>query len=184
MRSTKTSQLAVFSLAMALGSSLAFAAHTGERGQLSSKDFKFAVDAAQGGMSEVQLGELAKQKATNPQVKTFAEKMVTDHNKANDELKQIISRKGAVLPATLSRKENSTLDDLQKATGQDFDKKYVEHMVKDHKKDVKDFQDATQNLTDPDLRAFAQKTLPTLQDHLRQIEQIEPAFSSKRLSTR
>src|SRR4051812_8515705 len=109
--------------------------------------------------------------------------MVTDHSKANDELKQIISSKGASLPATPSRKENSAMDDLQKATGQDFDKKYVEHMVKDHKKDVKEFEDATKNLSDPELRAFAQKTLPTLQDHLRQIEQIEPAFSSKRLTT-
>src|SRR5256885_615180 len=152
MRLIKTSQLAVFGVTMALGSSLSFAAHKGERGQLSSKDFKFAVDAAQGGMAEVQLGELAKTKATNPQVKTFAEKMVTDHNKANDELRQILSRKGAVLPEGLPRKENAAMDDMQKATGQDFDKKYVEHMVKDHKKDVRDFQDAAQRLTDPDLR--------------------------------
>jgi putative membrane protein len=166
-----------------MGTSLAIAADNTERGQLSSKDYKFAVNAARGGMTEVQLGQLAKDKATNPQVKTFGEKMVTDHNKANDELKQIISRKGASFPAALSHKENSSLDDLQKASGQDFDKKYVELMVKDHKKDVKEFEEATKELSDPDLRAFAQKTLPTLQDHLRQIEQIEPAFSSKRLTS-
>src|SRR5437588_7793769 len=127
----KIGKITLLTVALAAGTSLAVAADKGEKGQLSSKDYKFAVEAAQGGMAEVQLGELAKTKATNPQVKSFADKMVTDHNKANDELKQIVSRKGAVLPATVSRKENSTLDDLQKTSVQDIDKKYVEHMVKD-----------------------------------------------------
>jgi putative membrane protein len=179
----KIGKITLLTVALAAGTSLAVAADKGEKGQLASKDYKFAVEAAQGGMAEVQLGELAKTKATNPQVKSFADKMVTDHNKANDELKQIVSRKGATLPTELPRKENSTLDSLQKATGADFDKQYVEHMVKDHKKDVKDFQDASQSLNDPDLKAFAQKTLPTLQDHLRMIEQIEPQVSNKRLTT-
>jgi putative membrane protein len=179
----KIGKITLLTVALAAGTSLAVAADKSEKGQLASKDYKFAVEAAQGGMAEVQLGELAKTKATNPQVKSFADKMVTDHNKANDELKQIVSRKGATLPTELPRKENSTLDSLQKATGADFYKQYVEHMVKDHKKDVKDFQDASQSLNDPDLKAFAQKTLPTLQDHLRMIEQIEPQVSNKRLTT-
>src|SRR4051812_13961336 len=91
----KIGKITLLTVALAAGTSLAVAADKGEKGQLSSKDYKFAVEAAQGGMSEVQMGELAKQKATNPQVKSFADKMVTDHNKANDELKQIISHKGA-----------------------------------------------------------------------------------------
>src|SRR5689334_1615636 len=178
----KIGKITLLTVALAAGTSLAIAADKGEKGQLSSKDYKFAVDAAQGGMAEVQMGELAKQKATNPQVKSFADKMVTDHNKANDELKQIVSRKGATLPTDVGRKENSHYDSLQKENGADFDKAYVEHMVKDHKKDVKDFQDAAQNLTDPDLKAFAQKTLPTLQEHLQMIQQIEPQVSNKRVT--
>ena len=183
MKIAKIMQLTVFGVALALGASFATAADKAERGQLSSKDYKFAVKAAQGGMAEVEIGQLAKQKANNPQVKTFAEKMVTDHTKANEELKQIVSKKGAAFPANLPRKENSTFNSLEKATGNDFDKEYVEHIVKDHKKDVKEFEDAAKNADDPDLRAFAQKTLPTLQEHLRQIEQIEPAFN-KRASSR
>jgi len=177
----KIGKIALLTVALAAGTSLAVAADKGEKGQLSSKDYKFVVEATQGGMAEVQMGELAKQKATNPQVKSFGEKMVTDHNKANDELKQIVSRKGATLPTELPRKENSHYESLQKST--DFDKDYVQHMVKDHKKDVKDFQDAAESLNDPDLKAFAQKTLPTLQEHLRTIEGLEPQVTGKKLTT-
>src|ERR1044071_6889979 len=116
----KIGKIALLTVALAAGTSFAVAADKGEKGQLSSKDFKFAVEAAQGGMAEVQMGELAKQKATNPQVKSFAEKMVTDHNKANDELKQIVSRKGGTLPTELPRKENSHYESLKKST--EFDK--------------------------------------------------------------
>lgn len=178
----KGNQLAVIGLALALGTTAVSAADKAERGQLSAKDYKFAVQAAQGGMAEVQLGELAKQKAANPEVKSFGEKMVTDHKKANDELKQIISQKGAVLPTELPRKDASTLNGLQRANGPDFDREYIEHMVKDHKKDVKEFEDAAQSLTDPELKSFAQKTLPTLQEHLRMVEQIEPNVSKKSAS--
>src|ERR1051326_144199 len=96
---------------------------TENRGQLSAKDYHFVREAAQGGMEEVQMGQLAQQKGSSQAVKDFGQRMVTDHNKANDELKQLVSQKGATLPATLTRRENSTLEDLQKLSGKDFDKK-------------------------------------------------------------
>jgi len=176
MKSTIT-MMTVSGLALMLSYAPLFAAAgtAQERGQLSEKDYKFVEDAIRGGMLEVQLGELAHTKGVNQSVRTFGEKMVTDHSKANDELKQIIARKGATLPATLSHHENSELEKFQKATGKDFDEDYAEHMIKYHKTDVKDFQDASKDLTDPDLRAFVQKTLPVLEDHLRMAKDMQAA---------
>ena len=149
-------------------------------GQLSKGDYKFLKEAIQGGQTEVELGELAKQKGNNQSVKTFGEKMVTDHSKANDELKSIASKKGATLPAELSHGERSDIEHLQKATGKDFDKDYASRMVKDHKKDVKDFEDAAKDLKDPELKAFAEKTLPTLQEHLRMAQEMEASVKGEK----
>jgi putative membrane protein len=151
-----------------------------QHGQLSRGDYKFLREAAEGGQAEVELGQLAKQKAVDPSVKSFGDRMITDHSKANDELKSLASQKGATLPATLSHSERSSLDRLQKATGKDFDKEYVSTMVKDHKKDVKDFEDASKDLKDPDLKAFASKTLPTLQEHLRMAQDLENTVKNEK----
>jgi putative membrane protein len=105
--------------------------------------------------------------------------MVADHSKANDELKEIATRKGATLPTQLSYSERSTLEDLQKATGTEFDRIYAKAMVKDHKTDVKEFQKAANDLNDPDLKAFAQKTSPILQEHLQMAEQMEGSVKSE-----
>jgi putative membrane protein len=136
-------------------------------------------DAKRGGMEEVQLGELAKQKAANPAVREFGERMVTDHQKANEQLKQIVQQKGALVPTSLSHHETSRLDRLQKLSGAEFDKAYISDMVSDHKTDVKEFEKATKNLSDPELKAFAEKTLPTLQEHLRQAQELEAQLKGK-----
>ena len=146
---------------------------TEQHGQLSRKDYKFAREAAQGGLLEVKLGELAKQKASNPTVQQFGDRMIADHTKANDQLKQIATQKGAILPTQLSRREESELEHMQKLSGADFDKAYADHMVKDHRKDIKEFQDAAKNAQDQDLKSFAQNTLPTLQQHEQMAEQME-----------
>ena len=99
--------------------------------------------------------------------------MVTDHSKANDELKALAKKKNWTLPAEPDSSTKSTLDSLKSKTGADFDKEYVSEMVDDHEKDVKAFQDKAQNATDPDLKAFAAKTLPTLQKHLDAIKAIQ-----------
>src|SRR5947207_1776838 len=84
------------------------------RGQLSESDYKFVSNAARGGMAEVQLGQLAKEKGANAAVRDFGERMVTDHTKANDELKSLVANKGAALPTEMSRKENSEIERFQK----------------------------------------------------------------------
>lgn len=175
----KATITAVAALAVALSGSIRAAElfssnnDKAQRGQLTEKDYKFVKEAARGGMSEVDLGNLAKQKGTSQTVKDFGERMIRDHSKANDELKQIASTKGATLPAQLDRSDRSTMDKLQRANGADFDRDYAEAMVKDHRSDVKEFQDAAQNSNDPEIKSFAQKTLPTLQEHLRLAENMQ-----------
>jgi len=151
-----------------------------QSGQLNHKEFKFVTDAARGGMEEVQLGQLAEQKAANPAVRSFGERMVSDHTKANDELRQLASQKGAMLPSQMSHFENYKVEHLQKLNGADFDQAYAKDMVKDHQKDVKDFESATKNLTDPDLRAWAQKTLSVLQQHLQLAENLEASVKGQK----
>jgi putative membrane protein len=155
-------------------------ANQGQRGQLSESDYRFLEKAARSGLEEVELGQLAQQKGTSQEVRSFGQRMVTDHTKLNNELKQIATQKGATLPAQMSHHENSTIQHLQNASGVDFDKTYAKDMVKDHQKDVKEFQSASQKLSDPDLKAFAQKSLTTLQEHLGMAENLETGSKSEK----
>jgi putative membrane protein len=134
-------------------------------------DAKFAVNAADGGMTEVMLGKLAQDKG-GQQVKDFGAMMVTDHSKANDELMTLAKSKNITLPATISADGQKHFDDLNKKSGADFDKAFVKIMIEDHKGAVKLFEDAGNNLKDPDLQEFAVKTLPTLKMHLEAINKI------------
>jgi putative membrane protein len=148
-----------------------------------SADHHFIMEAADGGMAEVQLGQLAVQKASNPDVKAFAQRMVDDHSKANDELKQIASDKGITLPDAISAKHNATITRLSSLSGADFDKAYVDDMLADHKKDVAAFKAEASDGKDSDVKQFAAKTLPTLQDHLKQIQGIASSPKSAANST-
>jgi putative membrane protein len=134
---------------------------------LSEADKTFVMKAANGGMAEVAGGQTAVQKATNADVKTFGQRMVTDHSKANDELKQLATTKGLALPSAPDAEHQKKLDELSKKTGKAFDKAYMDDMVKDHEEDVAEFQKQTTAAQDPDLKAWVTKTLPTLQEHLR-----------------
>jgi len=125
--------------------------------------------AAQGSMSEVQLGQLAAQKASSDQVKKFGQRMVSDHSKAADDLKTIAASKDVTLPSEVPAAEKKEYERLSKLSGEQFDQEYVKHMVSDHQKDVSEFQSATRSASDPDVKAFAQKTLPVIQDHLQQV---------------
>ncbi|MVN22159.1 DUF4142 domain-containing protein [Mucilaginibacter arboris] len=136
-------------------------------------DADFAVKAANGGMAEVALGQLAQQKATNPDVKAFGAKMVTDHTKANDKMMALAKQKNITLPAAIGNDEQKVMDDLSKKTGKDFDKAYVKEMVKDHDKDVKLFEDESKNGKDADVKAFAATTLPVLKMHQTMIKAID-----------
>lgn len=127
---------------------------------------RFIEHAAQGGMAEVALGRLASERGGHPQVKSFGERMVTDHGKANDELKTLAGTKGVAWPAEPDRSHKRDTDRLSKLQGASFDREYMKHMVDDHEKDVKDFEKAAKDAKDPEVKAFAEKTLPVLQQHL------------------
>ncbi len=135
-------------------------------------DMKFAKEAAMGGMLEVQLGQLATQKASSDGVKQFGQKMVDDHTKANDELKAVASKDTIELPTTLDAKHQARLDKLSKLSGAAFDKAYVKDQLKDHQIDVKEFQAESQGGTNADVKEFATKTLPVLQQHLDMIKDL------------
>ena len=135
--------------------------------KLSAGDTKFVKEAASGGMEEVELGQLAVSKASDPDVKSFGQKMVDDHSKANDQLKQIASQKGVTLPTGLNNMQKHDKSKLAKLSGGAFDRAYISMMVKDHKKDVADFQKESNHGKDSDVKGFATSTLPTLQDHLK-----------------
>jgi putative membrane protein len=134
--------------------------------QVAQQDRSFATEAAQGGLMEVRLGELAQQQAKSTEVKDFGQRMVDDHGQANDKLKQIAGQKDIELPQDLSEDAQATYDDLQGKSGAEFDKAYMDEMVSDHEDDVAAFEDYVENAQDPDLRTFAEETLPTLKEHL------------------
>lgn len=136
-------------------------------------DTEFMTEAASGGMMEVELGQLAANKAVSADVKKFAKMMVTDHTKANNELKSLAAQKGITLPAMIMEKHQKMVNDLTAKTGKDFDKEYMNMMVDDHKEDIDAFEKAADKGNDADVKAFAAKTLPTLKHHLQMAEQTE-----------
>ena len=132
-----------------------------------TKDHHFVTEAASGGMAEVELGKLASEKATSPEVKKFGERMADDHGKANDELKTLAQNKSITLPNALDAKHKATVDRLSKLTGEAFDRAYMQEMLKDHKTDVAAFRTESKSGKDADIKAWAAKTLPTLEEHLK-----------------
>jgi putative membrane protein len=143
------------------------AADAGAKSTLTAADRQFVMEAAMGGMAEVQAGQLAAQKAQNPQVRAFAQKMVDDHTKANGELMRLASARSITPPSELDRSHRSALDKLQKASGPDFDKAYMKQQVSDHEKTVSLFEKQAKRGSDPELKAWAAKMLPDLQSHLK-----------------
>jgi putative membrane protein len=146
--------------------------------KLAASDRTFVEKAAQGGMAEVELGKMAQQRAADAQVKQFGERMVTDHSKANDELKSIATAKGVNLPTSPGKEHEQASQKLQRLQGPAFDREYMKHMVTDHKKDVAEFQKEAKSGKDNDVKQFASKTLPTLEDHLKMAQQVEQATKS------
>lgn len=139
---------------------------------VSDDDKNFATKAAEGGMAEVTLGGVAASKATNADVKSFGQRMQTDHGKAGDELKAWASTKGITLPAETDAEHKKQADEVSAKSGAAFDKAYMKAMVEDHDKDVKEFQEASAKVTDPDLKAWIDKTLPVITDHQKMAHEI------------
>ncbi|MCU7497169.1 MAG: DUF4142 domain-containing protein [Ignavibacteria bacterium] len=139
----------------------------------SSVNQEFVSDAASGGMMEVELGTMAVQNASSQEVKDFGRRMIDDHSKANDELKSIAAKENIPVPGVLKDESREDVDKLSKLSGSEFDKQYIDLMVKDHEKDIKNFEDMAENAQSPELKAFAQKTLPTLRQHLKMAQDIQ-----------
>jgi len=137
------------------------------------KDASFAVDVADAGMLEVQLGQLAQTNASSAAVKKFGSEMITDHSKANDELKALATQKGITLPSGLSDKCQKIFNDLSSKKGHDFDKAYMDAQVSGHKDVVDAMQKESDKGEDPDLRSWAQAKLPTIQHHLDMAKQTQ-----------
>ena len=135
-------------------------------------DVRFAKEAAQGGMAEVKLGQLAQEKGSSDTVKSFGKRMVDDHSKAGDKLKEVASHESITLPSDLSAKDQATYDRLSKLNGAAFDRAYARDMVKDHETDVAAFQKEANAGNNDSLKSFASETLPTLQDHLKQAKEM------------
>jgi putative membrane protein len=131
-----------------------------------ASDKMFMKKAAEGGLAEVELGKLAAEKGSNDAVKQFGQKMVDDHSKANDELKSLAEQKGVTLPTKPDAQSLAFKARLEKLSGAQFDKAYMEHMVRDHTKDVAEFKREAEYGKDLDVKAWAAKTQPTLEGHL------------------
>ena len=126
---------------------------------------EFMTMVAQGGMAEVEASKIAAQKSQNPEVKKFAQMMIADHTKADADLKALAAKKNIKLPADMGSFKDM-IDDLKSVAAGDFDGDYIDGMGEMHEDDVAAFREQAEKSADPDVKAFAAKTLPTLEKHL------------------
>lgn len=138
-------------------------------------DEEFAKKAAQGSMAEVKLGQLAEEKGQSEEVKKFGHRMVEDHTKANDKLKEAAMKDNINLPTDLNPKDEQTYDSLSKLSGAEFDKAYMRDMLEDHERDVADFRREANGGQKDAIKSFAAETLPVLESHLKQARQVQQA---------
>lgn len=137
-----------------------------------SPDQKFAQKAVVDNTAEVEIADLARKQASQDSVRQYAERLYSDHQQANEKLKAIAQQKGINLPTDIDAKHKRERDKLAKKQGADFDEDYLEAMIAEHKKDIKEFEKEAKNGKDPDLKTYAAQTLPTLREHLKQAQQL------------
>lgn len=159
----------VISLLAIAGGSAAFGLGTASQ----PIDASFTKQAAMGGMAEIKMGHLAEQKGTNPTVKAFGKRMVTDHTKADDQLKQVAAKDKLMLPSGIDKDQQAMYSNLAGLSGAEFDKAYAQDMVTDHEQTMQVFQQELSSGANPDLKKFASDTLPTIQDHLKMAKQMQ-----------
>jgi len=139
---------------------------------VSDQDREFVRKAATGGLAEVEFGRIATQRAARLSVRTFGERMMTDHGRGNTELVSLARAKGIDVPTTLEPSQLAMRDRLSGLGGADFDRAYMSEMVRDHTEDIALFERAAEISTDPDLKAWAERSLPMLRDHLALARQV------------
>jgi len=141
-------------------------------GAAAMMDKAFVRQALQGGMAEVQLGQLAVQKSNNPDVKQFGQKMVDDHTKLGDQMKLVAQQMNVKVPTSLSSKDKTTMKNLKAMDADSFDKAYIKDMVTDHKKDESDFTHEAERTSNPALKQAANQGAQVIAQHLQLIQQI------------
>ena len=146
---------------------------------LNDKDKDFVTSTGKGGKAEVELAQDALSHAENADVKSFAQKLVDDHTKANGELETYATGHGVTIPSEMEGKMKEAKERLMKLTGKNFDQAFVKQMVEDHTSTIKAFEDESKKGTDTDLKAWVDKTLPTLRDHLKMAENLQKKVGKK-----
>lgn len=144
-----------------------------KKSSLNASDTTFVKETGQAGMAEVKIATLGTQKAERADVKEFATMLVTDHTKANDELKNLAMAKNVELSAVISADASDAFKDLEKESGAAFDKAFLDQMEKDHKKDIDAFEEKEKDAADAELKAWVSKTLPTLKAHLERVKELK-----------
>jgi putative membrane protein len=159
-----------------------FASAKTGKANVSASDKKFVMAAAQGGMAEVKLGELATKNGASESVKKFGQKMVDDHSKANDELKEVATTKGITLPSDVDAKSKATMAKLSKLHGAAFDAAYIKDMKTGHQQAIADFTKESSTGQDADIKGFASKTLPVIKGHYSMISDMAKGKMSTKMS--
>ncbi len=147
-------------------------------------DQAWVTKVAQGGMAEVELGKLATEKAASDEVKKFGQRMVDDHSKANDELKTLAQNKKFTLPTDIDAKHKAERDRFSKLSGAAFDRAYMQAMVAGHREVENLFRMESTSGKDPDVKAWAAKTLPTVEEHLKMAQQTTTAVGTSGTKTK
>jgi putative membrane protein len=143
-------------------------------------DSEFMTKAASGGMLEVKLGQEVLRRATTPEVKQFAQQMVTDHTKGNAQLMAIAAQKNLTLPATLGSDQQKVYDEVTGEKGAALDQHYVKAMIADHQEDIREYQEAVTKASDAQIKGYAIQSVPMLQMHLQMVQKIQPVVDAKK----
>jgi len=134
-------------------------------GTLNSADRQFVEKVSGDNLAEIKMAKLALQKSQNPDVKNYAQMIIDDHEKANQQLRTIAQDQNLAMNKQLSGEETAQYDRLSNLSGKQFDDAYMSMMVKEHTKDIQKFQQAQSQLTNPQLQQYVQTTLPVLEKH-------------------
>ena len=132
----------------------------------------FLQKAVEGQQVEIALGQLASERAGDRQVKQFGAQMIEDHRKASVEIQQLASKGGVALPTELTGRHKDKQEEFARLSGREFDRAYMAYMLRDHRKDVKEFERNAKAIKDPQVQQWAEGTLPLLKQHLRRAQQI------------
>ena len=148
--------------------------------QSSEDPNRFLKEAAADNIAEVEIADIAQRHSDRSDVKELATRIHHDHRQANEQLQSLAAQKGAQLPENMDSKQKREKQRLSKLQGNEFDRAYVDAMVKGHKHDIKEFEKQARETKDPELKAFAQQSLPILREHLQQAQQLQKDMQAKR----